>query len=237
MLGRCAVVVLVMQLAPGLSALAQDHLEPEEGLLAADELHWDYAKRIRDVLLKDSASDYLARMVCLPSFEPEWAVTVVREDGPRRDDSITYFVEYVVVEKQLWPPGNRAAQNARVRKFRAVLDSETAGSLNAIWGRMLRSVRFPDELQTGEDGENYHFSGFISPIAAGGGAFPGTSDRAEGKIWSPEEGSLCGEFVGIGVELKTYALAQEPLDREKLALKIRDMVNQLTAKLDRPGRR
>src|SRR5947209_8732059 len=118
MLRRCAVVVLAMQLALGLSASAQDHLEPEEGLLAADDLHWNYAKRIRDVLLKDAASDYQARMVCLPSFEPEWVVTVVREDGPRRDDPGHYFVEYVAVDKQLWPPGNKASQTAKVKTFR-----------------------------------------------------------------------------------------------------------------------
>ena len=226
MLGRCAVVVLAMQLAPGLPALAQDHLEPEDSLLAADELDWDYARKVRDVLLKDTASHSLARMVCLPSFQPEWAVSVVREDGPGRNDPINYFVEYVVVDKPLWPPGNNASQNAKVKTFRAELDFETAGALSAIWGRMLRSVHYPEEPHIGVlDGEGYHFSGFIPANARGGGAsgaFNAAPEQpGQGQIWSPDEDSVCGRLVAIGEELKSYALTQEPDDRQKLALKIR----------------
>src|ERR1700722_8498605 len=102
MIARYAVLVVAMQLILGPSASAQDHLEPEAGILNTPVFHWDYSKRLRDVLLKDASSYHLARMVCLPSFETEWVVTLVREDGEDLDDPQTYFVEYVGAESKLF---------------------------------------------------------------------------------------------------------------------------------------
>ena len=52
-------------------------------------------KKLRKVLLKDAAVHHQARMICCPSFDPEWAITLTREGetelfpGNQRD----YFVE------------------------------------------------------------------------------------------------------------------------------------------------
>src|SRR3954451_8646535 len=124
---RCAVALLAILTTSFLDASAQDHLEPERGILNTSELHWDYWKRLREVLLKDAESYHLARMACLPAFEPEWIVTVVREDGEDFDDPHTYFVEYVGAEKKLFPP--KDAPSVTVKKSRAPLDLETAESL------------------------------------------------------------------------------------------------------------
>ena len=68
---------------------------PESGSLNESQSHWVYMKKLRKVLLKDAAVHHQARMVCCPSFDPEWAITLTREGetelfpGNQRD----YFVE------------------------------------------------------------------------------------------------------------------------------------------------
>ena len=136
MIARSAAVILALQVIPCLSALAQDHLEPESGILSAADSTWSHSKRIREVLLKDSARKHLARMVCLPAFEPEWVVTVVREDGDDRDAPHTYFVEYVGAEKPLFSANE--AQDVKVKKSRAplvIMDSlwEQAAATAILW--------------------------------------------------------------------------------------------------------
>ena len=80
MTARYSTLILATQFMFCLSASAQDHLEPEQGMLNQSKTRWDYGQRLREVLMKDASLYHLARMVCLPSFEEEWVVTVVREE-------------------------------------------------------------------------------------------------------------------------------------------------------------
>jgi hypothetical protein len=96
MTARCATLILAAQCTLCLSAGVQDHLEPEPGILSQPRWQWDYAQRLREVLLEGATGNHLARMVCLPSFEPEWVVTVVREEAKDLDTPHTYYVESVV---------------------------------------------------------------------------------------------------------------------------------------------
>jgi hypothetical protein len=228
---RNAIVILAMPWIPGPSASAQDHLEPEAGILNTPDSHWDYAKRLRDILLKDAASYHLARMVCLPSFETEWVVTVVREDAKDPDDPQIYFVDYVGAESKLFR--TKDSDEIKVRKARAVLDADTAEFLNTTWRRMLRRTRYPKEFGLGADGVTYHFSRFV-PMIDRGRNDP-EAGWEQGTTWSPDEDSLCGELVAIGEALKDYALAQAE-DRQKLGSVIRDRTIRLRVKLDRPAR-
>jgi hypothetical protein len=228
---RSAMIVPAMILAFGLSAPAQDHLEPEDGVLNQPDWSWDYSKKLREVLLKDAASYHLARMVCLPAFEPEWAVTVVREKVKDFDDPHTYFVEYAGAEKKL---SRKDAPNARVTKARAPLDGDTAESLNRTWRRMLRTIRYPEELGIGADGVDYHFSRFV-PLFDRGQNDP-LAGWEQGKIWTPDEESPCGELVAIGEALRAYALAR-PEGRDEARSVIRAKVDRLKATLDRLDRK
>jgi hypothetical protein len=231
MITRYGTLILAAQLTFCLSASAQDHLEPEEGILNQPEWQWDYAKRLRDVLLKDAASYHLARMVCLPAFEPEWVVTVVREDGEDFDAPHSYYVECVGAEKKLFR--QRDAESLTVKKSRAPLDRETAESLNKTWRRMLRRTRYPGNSGLGADGVSYHFSRYV-PLIDRGQNDP-LAGWERGMIWSPDEESLCGELVAIGERLKEYAQAK-PEDRDKIRSEIRAKADKLGTKLDRRGR-
>ena len=158
-------------------------------------------------------------------------ITLVREtpektlDGPH-----TYYVECVVAERKLFPP--RESQGVKARKARAPIDGETAESLNQVWRRMLRTPRYPKESGVGADGVQYHFSRFL-PLIDCGRPDP-LGGWEEGRIWSPDEESSCGQLVAIGERLKAYANAR-PEDREKVRREIRERTTKLGARLDRAG--
>lgn len=231
MITRYGAFILAAQLTFGLSASAQDHLEPEEGILNQRESQLEYAKRLREVLLKDAAGYHLARMVCLPAFEAEWIVTVVRENGQDLDAPHSYYVEYVGAGKKLSPPTE--SQGIGVKKSRATLDPETAESLNKTWRRMLRRTRYPSEPRLGADGVSYHFSRFVPLVDRG--QPEALAGWEQGTIWTPDGESVCGELVGIGERLKEYAQAK-PEDRNRIRSEIRARVDKLRTELDRRGR-
>jgi hypothetical protein len=228
MTARYASLILAAQFTLGLTARAQDHLKPEEGMLNQSTIRWDYGQRLREVLMKDASRYHVARMVCLPAFETEWVVTVVREDPKDFDGPHTYYVEYVVAERKLFPP--KESQGVMAKKSRAPIDGTTAESLNQVWRRMLRRTRYSKFSGVGADGVNYHFSRFL-PLIDCGQPDP-LAGWEQGTIWSPDDGSACGELVAIGERLNSYAQARSE-DRERAIREIRESVAKLRARLDR----
>jgi hypothetical protein len=227
-----ALIAFLAILSTGYPAVqAQDHLEPEEGILEMDEDSWDYSKRLRTILLKDAATYHLARMVWLPSFAPESVVTVVRHDEGflTPDDQLTYFVEYAVVEKPLWGAENVRA--VKVKKSRANLDRKTAEAVQEVWRLMLRTVRYPDKHRDGLDGETYRFSRGVPLLDRGRPSLVGGFEH--GQIWTPDAGSMTRELVAIGESLKNYALAR-PEEKDNLRAEILAKSNRLRIKLEPP---
>lgn len=228
-------------------ARGQDHLEPEVGLLTSHGFHWEYATGLRQLLLKDAPMYHRARVICVPAFEPAWAVTLVRQDGelqvspaarlPADPDAPTkpviYLVEYVGAERVLGfeGEGRVRVQNPRgigVQTARAELDAATAEAVQEVWRRMLRGVRYPEEPRLGADGVDFHFSRGL-PYKDQDGGFE------EGKVWTPDPESLTGALAELGVQLKGYALA--PIrERAERARAIREHAERLRDRLERRKR-
>ena len=218
-------------LVPCSTASAQNYLQPEKGIISADVLTWDYSNQLRQVLLRDSPQWYLARMFCLPSFQPEWVVTVVRVEGKDEhfDDPFTYYVEYAGAEEQIWNPKRKDLENLKVRRSQAPLDKQTAEALNRVWYRMLHASRYPKEPGIGADGVGYHFSRKVAFVSRGRG--DPLAGREDGQIWSPDDDTPCDDLTLIGEELKDYAEAKLP-DREKYRERLRAKIRGLEKKLD-----
>ncbi len=231
---RAVVIVLAVISSACPAVWAQDHLEPEDGILDMDEEDWDYTKRLRTILLKDADYYHQARMVCLPSFAPEWVVSVVRHDEGllTPDAQLTYFVEYAVAEKSL--SGEGPFGDVKVRKSRASIDRKTAETVQEVWRLMLRGVRYPDKDRDGLDGETYRFSRGV-PHLDRGRPSPLEGGFEHGQIWSPDDDSSTGELVAIGECLKKYALAK-PEEKEKLRSEILAKSSRLKGKFDAPHR-
>jgi hypothetical protein len=225
---RIIIAVLAILSTHCSAVLAQNHLEPEEGILNSDEEDWNYAEKLHAILMKDAPFYHLARMVCIPSNHPEWVVTLVRDDEAPGEQS-AYLVELAVVEKSLWNEKNFRA--VKVKKSRARFDRKTAEAVQEVWRLMLRTVRYPDKDRNGLDGESYHFSRAV-PLIDRGRPFP-LGGFEQGQVWSPDDETLAGELVAIGELMRQYPVAR-PEARDKLRSEILAKSNGLRAKLDRP---
>jgi len=174
------------------------------GILNRQQWELDYARRLREIILKDASMYHVARMVCLPSFRAEWVVSVVRKDGKDLDAPPSFEVELVQSDRKLYPP--EKSDGATVQRWRAALDREDAELLNKTWRAMLRTTRYPAEMGGGADGITYEFSRFVPLSEPGADDPPGGWE--EGQIWSPDDASPCGRLVAIGECLKSYAMAR-----------------------------
>ncbi len=224
------VLFLLITFGPiGVLASAQDHLEPETGIFTPYEWQTVYAQNIREVLLKNAKPNHQARMICCPSFAPEWVVTVSRQGEGEMftQGTRSYFVEYVVANKQIWNDKKKTVKPG-VKRTKVSLDRETAETVSQVWGQMLMGVRHPEDRGRSEDGVTFHFTRAAGWIKGGP-----RSGGGEGKAWMPAEDAFMGppgELAAIGVALKEYANAK-PDEREKMASKIRAQAMRLMDKL------
>jgi hypothetical protein len=141
-----------------------------------------------------------AILVCLPSFQPEWTLSVV---GNRKAG---YWVLLVEAQKSLWysttfwystagDPGIPCPPSVNI--YRSELAATLGGAVCDIWSRVLSQTRYPPERWSGCDGVTYHFAYCRSGIR-------GIPERS-GKTWSPEEESVPGKLVGLSHALGDYA--------------------------------
>ena len=213
----CAIATLAM-LCLCRPAAAQDRLEPEPGVLADYEHHLEYHKNIRNLLFADRFR-VIARVVCMPSFHPEWAASVFENEG---DD----VLEVATVEGgTIWTD---EPEQLRVIRRTVPLTEATATTLGEVWTAMIRRTIVPDDSHTRgmADGVAFHFSCWhplVGPIS--------------GQIGNPFEGSVTYEFAEIGVSM--WRLAEVPdADRENLEIEVRaralELIDRLRS-LDEPS--
>ena len=194
-----------------------DHLEPDLGILSGSAQNDLYHLKIRVVLRDGFAAGVLLRMVCVPSFEPEWMVFL-------REDNGNYSIHKLVAQKHLWgtelermyadpkkipkeireeiPPDWR---EVGVDETSAPIKETTARILATLWAAMLEDARYPhlapysenrSFFKVGLDGENYHFSMFVKNHGA-----------AAGCVWSPEPTTKTGRLVEIAHQLASLSSA------------------------------
>ena len=208
---------------------------PERGSLNDDVSGLNYAKSLRETLLKDSAFYYRARVICTPSGEPAWAITLTEEG---EDDHRSYFIEYAVFE------GGRAVriEDAPVRRVKAPITLDAAEAVQRVWMRMLREVRYPEKAVGGQaDGATYHFSRFVPLTSSDPGA---PSGWEAGTIWSPRPTSFPGRLVSLGEAMRGYALAraeergasQDRIFKQAVGLEAELVKHHKSTFLRRPGR-
>ena len=137
-----------------------------------------------------------AIFVCLPSFRPEWALSVV---GERKAG---YWALMVEAQESLWSStkfwyskeGNpKIPRPPSVNIYRNKLDADLGGGVCDIWSRVLSETRYPQMPGHGCDGESYYFTY----------ARKGVPERS-GKTWSPAEDSVPGKIVGLSHAVGNY---------------------------------
>jgi hypothetical protein len=187
------------------------HLEPVEGVFY--QFGDDYYQRIREILIGDKRVKSLARMLTIPSFVPERVVTLIKNEKD-------YVVILKAVSKPIWP--DRSKGDTRVIENAQVLDETTAWLISDVFLKATNNTRYPKEEHVGLDGAAYYFSAAQYKTGSG---YP-----REGKTWSPETESTCGQLVALGQLMEKYALANKS-DAESVRLEITKNAKRLLTEL------
>jgi hypothetical protein len=173
-------------------AVDADCLCPEESVLQENTVIATYYLRVAEVLLERSAARPRPGLtvVCLPSFEVEWALRV------RGSAKIGFTAILTEAEEKIWC--HVAPRSIQVRAKQKALDAGLGEALCEVWKQVLLRTRHPRRGRQGLDGVSYHFA--CSELGVGSLA---------GRTWSPESATVPGRLVAISHALREYLEASE----------------------------
>lgn len=240
-----------------------DHLLPEASVytdirtLTGDKyssVYADYEENVARVLIDAFNDSVVARVVVLPSFEPEYAVGLTLQDGNyailvleastqlvnfehlemmragayRQADDLDgskQAAEIKDIESQL--PASR--KDVAVKRCERKVSERVGAKLYTLWSEMLFRTRYPDLRPANADAPpaplGLHIDGTAYHFSF---EYPGFT--LAGKIHSPTEESITGRFVAITRLMKDACHAE---DNEGLIVDLEHHVDELTARLSK----
>jgi hypothetical protein len=203
------------------ASMAQDHLEPEKGILAEAD---DYQHLVRTVFSKLDEEKPVLKVVVLPSFQNELFIGLKKNENSyqvftakpsqrlwlthlrkEQEQRLTISEQALTELRQRTP---LAAQEITVQKQNAELSVQMAERIEAVWKKALLDVQHPKKSISGNDGDTYHFSMFI----LGRGTL-------SGQIWTPMDDSRMKKLVGLVEAMNQHALEKGNTDAIDSALK------------------
>lgn len=215
--------------------LAEDHLEPERSVLGGDTSFSDYDNIVVSVLKDAYARDVVARMLVLPSSQPEYAVGV-----KKTEDQYTIFViastiplaDYEtlsIMENATDDKGHPVRDDKSIAELRKSLpenwhdvsvkrcvvdiDRSLGERLVDVWGKMLKQTRYPET-----DG--------IESVMVDGTDFHFYSYGKAGEISNPA-GGRTEALVDVGFAMATYCDDKGKPALATLNAKLDDLLAQM----------
>jgi hypothetical protein len=190
--------IVLIAFAWGLSPICAepDHLEPIDPY---DRFGDGYHKLVSDTLLGHRQLE--CWMVCRPSFRPEYAVMLHREeiddinsDPFSQGQKYHWYLETAQATHQIWhwkelPKGKLQLdllKNVKVERKKIEVTEAFGQAILQSWTAALRLTRYAGESNQGFDGENYDFS----------------SQSYQGTTWSPTSG-IPADLVKLASQLQT----------------------------------
>ena len=199
------------------SVNADEHLIPEESEFThLDRYDFDpYYANVKSAFKNAYDRNIFARLIVIPSFTPEYALAVAKEDE-------TYKIIHFSPSHHIWAIESmrsyrndetidelassfpESVEDVTVETCELNIPTKLGENLYKLWGEMLYRTRYIDQrpIDSGEDstmtfgldGTTYHF------------AFEHQQQVLNGKIWSPDEESPTGQFVEITNLMKRACL-------------------------------
>jgi hypothetical protein len=129
-------------------AADRECLRPEDS-----PFHWPggYYHRVAETLLEPDEPGRRGRLsvVCLPSFEAEWALRLLGSDR------VGFSLALSVAADQIY---GHSSGPVGARRAEAPLEVELAVLVCEAWRKMLSRTRHPEMVSAGLDGVAYHFT-------------------------------------------------------------------------------
>ncbi len=183
----------------------EDCLQPERSPF--DHIFYEYHGRVAEWLLSTALGGHRRAeftAVCLPSFQPEWAMRLFRplKGIPDIREPTLLLVR---AKEAIRGPTTGTIETTR---YTLPIPDALATRLEAVWRMMLESTRAHRLVGTGLDGVKYHFV---------------YRDRAA-QTWSPRPESRAGRFVELAHTLARLTSA-ESSDRPQIEAELNDQLS------------
>jgi hypothetical protein len=157
-----------------------DHLESSNSIFDIYDFQFEYYSHVRNILFDGMTDMPEIRFLVLPSFSPEYVVSV------EKDEDDNHYLVYHIGKESIWYSEKK--DKIKVEKLKREIGSESAELIKELFIEALKDTRQVEGMSQGLDGVNYYFS-----VNDWG---PKT-----GTIWSPDDGTNMRELVNIGNEL------------------------------------
>lgn len=192
----CRLLALLWVLCSSVDAFAQqvkDHLLPSEGYFTSYAHQRAYYPRVRDVLGAGLTDTPLAQVVVLPSFTPEYLVSL-EERGAK------YYLTYRICETSVWASlQEKRLPSVSVKTTTVELSQSAATAVVATFSQAISQTHYPEpstNRSLGSDGTTYEFSNFQQGVGLQGG-----------QTWSPRTGTKMSDLVALVTSLKKVTTA------------------------------
>jgi hypothetical protein len=203
--GCCCFYVLSAQ-----AQQAEDHLQPSQGYFFSYSYAASYYPKVQQALYAGLSASPLARVVVLPSFAPEYVVSIDQK-GPK------YYLTYQVCQASLWAALQQRGKQVAIATKAVEVSQELATVIQQTFNTAIAQTKYPKPItQIRSDGTTFVFSAMQRGIGLQGG-----------ETWSPSAGNM-GALVTLVDHLKQ--VANTPADQQ-LQRDLLQEANQLTAKL------
>lgn len=188
---RC-IYLLILCFLTTLTSQAQErnkYLEPVGGHFSSYAYQNEYYSKVREVLYVGLADDALAQVVVRPSFQPEYALSIERQDQ-------RYYLLYNVAQRSIWGAlQTKQGPPVTVESRRVEIGEPLAMAVVALWNTAIGQTRYPPPTVTiRSDGTTYTFVTFQAGVGL----------RA-GQTWSPAASTPMARLVDVVLKLQKLA--------------------------------
>jgi hypothetical protein len=169
------------------SRRALEHLLPEESPFCINAASAHYYRSVAALLIGNKREKRFANasVICLPSFEPEWAVHL-------------YGSEIIGFRLICSEPSSLIAHTSdtssiTVLEREVFIAADMANVISETWRIVLTHTRHSSDHNCGRDGVSYHFA----------------SKQMAGRIWTPPATTVPGKLVDLSHALRDFVRATE----------------------------
>ena len=205
------IIMIVLVFPLRLTSQSLDHLEPEEGLFMHP--HLKYMGIVEKLLTKsDPIKGYVAYMLCIPSFSPEWIV-YLEQSGSRNWGSIDHDTtkDFICSEKainHIWHVFDKPDSLNEIKTKLAskhiphFIQQEIRNAFVAV----LTNTKYSPKEYLVLDGTDYHFMVVHTD----------NMPQMYGYTDSPDENKSPGKLVQLGKAMFKYSQVNEIVQADSL---------------------
>ncbi|PXY02764.1 hypothetical protein DF185_01335 [Marinifilum breve] len=184
-----------------------DHLVPVRNFESFTGVLKEYYEGVFQKINTGLSSKPLARYTSMPSFEPEYVLSI--EKTPTEN----YLLIYHACYENYWYAEDK--KDIEIIKKSILIENEFASKIKELFDAVIAKIKQPEELILEEDGITYYFSTLNSE-----------GKMIMGETWSPEPGTKMGKLVTI-CESLIKKVEQEDKDFNNIENMIRDLKQKL----------